>query len=68
MQGKGSHLQITHVTADLVNKMHANGKIVAVWIDLGEDYEEDEDFYKSVYDLGIDMLTTDHPEVAHQVL
>lgn len=68
MQGKGSHFQITHVTPDLVNKMHANGKIVAVWIDLEEAYEEDEDFYKNVYDLGIDMLTTDHPEVAHEVL
>jgi len=44
--------------------MHENNKIVAVWIDKGtpkEFYEENDDFYKKCYDLGIDMITTDHP-------
>ena len=48
--------------------MHDNGKIVAVWVDKVGDYEEDEEFYQRVYDLGIDMLTTDYPERADATL
>lgn len=66
--GSGGHFQLAHVTNDLVNKMHEAGKIVAVWVDTNEDYEEDEEFYKLVYDLNVDMLTTDHPERAHRAL
>lgn len=68
MQGSGSHFQINHVTHELVNKMHENGKIVAVWIDFTVGYPEDEEFYKCVYDLNVDMLTTDHPEAANNFL
>ena len=38
--------------------MHANGKIVAVWLDKDGPYEEDDSFYQTVYDLEIDMLTS----------
>lgn len=49
--------------------MHANGKIVAVWIETNQDqYTEDEEFYKQIYDLKVDMLTTDHPLQAHKAL
>lgn len=43
--------------------MHRNNKIVAVWIDLSVPehiYSENEEFYKKIYDLGVDMLTTDN--------
>jgi len=51
--------------------MHKNGKIVAVWIDglaPKELYEENKEFYQKVYDLQIDMLTTDYPLEANQIL
>lgn len=44
--------------------MHEAGKIVIIWIDKTvpkEIYEENDDFYRKVYDLGVDMLTTDYP-------
>jgi len=44
--------------------MHDAGKIVMVWIDTTvpkDIYEENYEFYKKVCDLGVDMLTTDHP-------
>ena len=43
--------------------MYEHKKMVAVWVDLitPEDfYVENDDFYKQIYDLGIDMLTTDN--------
>jgi len=51
--------------------MHENNKIVAVWVDLDapkELYVDNEDFYRKVYDLQIDMLTTDQPLHAQDVL
>ena len=48
--------------------MHASGKIVAVWLDNTAPYVEDEAFYEKVYDLHIDMLTTDFPEKANAIL
>lgn len=70
-QGSGSHLQISSVTAEIVQEMHKNGKIVAVWVDLTTPkhlYEENDAFYKRLYDMGVDMLTTDHPVSAQQAL
>ena len=50
--------------------MHDAGKMVAVWVDasIPEVYEEDEEFYKKIYDLGIDMFTTDHCLEAHRII
>lgn len=62
--GKGSHFQINYLTKDLVQKMHEAGKIVMVWVDTTtpkDIYEENDDFYRRVYDLGVDILTTDYP-------
>lgn len=70
-QGAGSHFQINYVTKELVERMHAAGKIVIIWIDQTvpkEVYEENDDFYRKVYDLGVDMLTTDYPLRAQQVI
>lgn len=44
--------------------MHSAGKVVIIWIDKSvpkDVYEENDDFYRKVYDLGVDMLTTDFP-------
>jgi glycerophosphoryl diester phosphodiesterase len=49
----------------LVDELHQNDKIVAVWIDSSVDiYQENDDFYRKIYDLGVDMLTTDYPHRA----
>lgn len=48
--------------------MHKHDKIVAIWIDVEAPYVENESFYEQVYDLQIDMLTTDYPERAHKCL
>ena len=48
--------------------MHANGKIVAVWLDKDAPIIENEAFYQKVYDLQIDMLTTDFPQNANEAL
>lgn len=63
-------MQILECTTELVKKMHDAGKMVSVWVDAGipDVYKEDEDFYKKVYDLGIDMLTTDHCLKAQSVI
>ena len=71
IQGSGSHLQIQSVTPEIVQEMHKHGKIVAVWVDLTAPkdlYEENDVFYQRLYDMGIDMLTTDHPLRAQQAL
>ena len=55
----------------MVQEMHEDGKIVVVWVDTTapkELYEENDDFYRRCYDLGIDMITTDYVERAHYVL
>ena len=44
--------------------MHKNGKIVAVWVDTAADYKEDDEFYRIIYEMSVDMLTTDWPERA----
>ena len=47
--------------------MHSNGKVVAIWVDTTAPidlYQENEAFYYSLYDLGVDMITTDFPEQA----
>jgi glycerophosphoryl diester phosphodiesterase len=69
--GQGSHLQIHHCTPELVQLMKAAGKIVAVWVDGDappELYAENDEFYQRVYDLGVDMLTTDYPLYAEKVI
>ena len=51
--------------------MHNKNKIVGVWVDLitpKEIYEEDETFYKNIYDLNIDMLTTVNVKIAQACL
>lgn len=51
--------------------MQANGKIVAIWPDGTapiELYQEDEEYFKRAYDLGVKMITTDFPERANEVL
>jgi glycerophosphoryl diester phosphodiesterase len=70
-QGGGGHLQINSLSKELVDKMHQNGKIVAVWIDETapkDVYQENDAFYERLYDLGVDMVTTDFPERAESVL
>ena len=70
--GIGSHMQINSIDEQLVKDMHDNGKLVVVWIDtpalLDHIYEENDDFYMKCYDLGIDMITTDHVQRADQIL
>lgn len=55
----------------MVQEMHESGNIVVVWVDATapkEIYVENDDFYRRCYDLGVDMITTDHVERAHYVL
>ena len=70
-QGCGSNMQIHMVTQDLVEQMQANGKVVAIWPDdtvPPELYQENEEYFKRAYDLGVKMITTDYPERAHEIL
>ena len=51
--------------------MHSHGKIVGVWVDTTVPpsiYEENTTFYERLYDLGVDMLTTDYPIEANKAL
>jgi glycerophosphoryl diester phosphodiesterase len=48
--------------------MHDEGKIVAVWVDRTAPYSEDLDFYIKCLDLGVDMITTDYPDIARDTL
>lgn len=48
--------------------MHDAGKIVAVWFDGDGPYREDSNYYKRIYELGVDMLTTDWPSAAEKQL
>ena len=51
--------------------MHSHGKIVGVWVDTtvpSSVYEENVSFYQKLYDLGVDMLTTDFPIEANKAL
>jgi glycerophosphoryl diester phosphodiesterase len=48
--------------------MHRHGKIVGIWIDAIAPFEEDYAYYEKAYELKVDMVTTDFPEVAHRIL
>jgi len=64
-------MQIHMVTKDLVGQMQENGKVISIWIDSTvpvDLYEENDEFYKRAYDLGVKMITTDFPERANEVL
>lgn len=69
--GSGCHIQLPLVSSELVSKLHASGKIVAVWVETDPEYksyEEDEEFYRKLYDMEVDLLTTNQPSVAHRYL
>jgi glycerophosphoryl diester phosphodiesterase len=48
--------------------MHKKGLIVGVWLDKTSAWNEDEHYFQTIYDLGVDMVTTDYPEIAHKQL
>jgi len=57
-------MQINSATPELMTEMRNANKFVGVWVDKAapkEFNEENEAFLAKVYDLGIDMLTSDFP-------
>ena len=63
----GIHVQYNPdiITKELVDELHANGKIISVWIDSNsKHYKEDEQFYMSLARVGVDMICTDYPAEA----
>jgi glycerophosphoryl diester phosphodiesterase len=45
--------------------------IVSIWFDETlklELWEENEAYFKRAYDLGVNMIVTDYPELAHEVI
>lgn len=63
-QGSGSNMQIHMISDELMDKMKANGKVIAIWPDClapAEKYEENDKYLQRAYDLGVKMITTDHP-------
>lgn len=51
-----------------MSEMRAHGKMVGVWIDTTAPYSEDFSLYEKVYDMKIDMITTDFPLEAQRAL
>lgn len=64
MKVDGIHVQFNPdiITSELVDKLHANGKIISVWfLSNSPNYNEDESFYKTIAKAGVDMVCTDFP-------
>lgn len=69
--GRGSHMQINSATEELMEEMRNANKFVGVWVDANapkEFNQENEAFLERVYNLGIDMLTSDFPIQANNFL
>ena len=64
--GIGVNVSLEHVSTQLVENLHANGKLVVVWIDTNKTKEGPE-AYCRMLDLGIDSYCTDFPLEAQRV-
>ena len=65
VNGRGSHMQLSSASEELMDSMRKHNKFVGIWVDaaspLKEFNNESEEFLKLAYDRGIDMLTSDYP-------
>lgn len=69
--GRGSHMQLSSATEEVMEQMRKANKFVGIWIDAaapGEFNSESEAFLRLAYDRGIDMLTSDDPIKANNFL
>ena len=58
--GEGLNIEFQHLTKELVDQMHQNGKIVCVWIDRDVTSETAEVFCH-VFNMGVVCFCTDYP-------
>lgn len=59
-QGDGINISYEALTKELVDTMHAHGKLISVWIDAGVT-RETEQVYQRLIDLGVDCFCSDFP-------
>lgn len=58
--GSGVNISSTKLTEEVIRNCHLNNKKVGVWIDRSL-FNEDDAFYFSLMDLGVDFFCTDFP-------
>jgi glycerophosphoryl diester phosphodiesterase len=59
-QGDGVNISYEHLTKEVVDACHENGKIVSVWFDATVT-NETVTMYKKMLDLGVDAFCSDWP-------
>jgi len=64
----GTNIQPWGATSDILNRFHANGQIVGVWIDKKITKDEGPALWRQLDDLKVDAFCTDHPLEAIQAL
>lgn len=61
--GKGINISSVKLTREVVEICHAKGKQVGVWIDR-DLFCENEEFYFTLYSMGVDFFCSDFPHLA----
>lgn len=65
-RGHGINISSTKLTHEVIQNCHKNGKLVGVWINR-EVFDENDNFYQDLIDMGVDFLCTDFPQKADSV-
>jgi len=65
-QGHGINISSTKLTPEVVQICHKHGKSVGVWVN-AEVFNEDDNYYMRVMNLGVDIICTDYPLEAIRV-
>lgn len=65
-RGHGVNISSTKLNREVIQNCHKNRKLVGVWVN-AEVFNEDDQFYQTCLDLGVDFICTDYPLKAGKV-
>ena len=65
--GRGINVSSRKLTREVVEACHARGKVVGVWIDK-DHAREDQDFYRAIFEMGVDFFCSDYPDRVYEAL
>jgi glycerophosphoryl diester phosphodiesterase len=58
--GDGINISANHITEEVVEKCHRKGMRIGVWV-RAKDYQENEEFYEQMFQIGTDFICADQP-------
>ena len=66
-ESNGINVSANHVTEELVVRCKLKGLKVGVWV-RDKDFEESNEFYKRMSDIGVDFICSDYPIAARTAI